>query len=623
MDIKRLENLIKKAREAYYNTSETILSDEEYDAFCEELEKIDPNNPLIAGIGSSVSELSEWKKAEHEIPMGSLFKVNTTEEFCKWAKEKGENFVIEQKADGLSLSLKYKNGTLKEAITRGNGFCGEEIYNNVIKMQNVKIKLGNFTGSLRAEIMLTKDNFQKILQQGTIYKNPRNAASGISRRFDGKFCEYLHLTYYDILDENETCETEICKIDRLRYEFKLNIDTFIGVSSAKEVIAIFEKYKNHKREELLYEIDGLVIKIDNLQKQQELGVTDNRPKGQIAWKFEAEMKMTKLTSVSWSIGRTGHLTPVGHFKPVELAGTTVCNANLHNIDFIRDNNIGIGDEVLIKKAGDIIPKVIKVVNSANNPLPIIEYCPFCNQPTKRISAFLICQNKNCKEKIIKQIVHWCQTLDIKDVSYGTIKTLYEANKVKSIEDLYKITINDIRILEGFADRSAQIVIERINEKKEISLEALLTGISIPSVSIGTAEKLVEKFETLEHILTLTKKDIVGLSGFAEISADAVVYGLEQTKELIEKILQFVTIKKEKESNKLKGLSFCFTGKLNIDRKEAQVIVKKNGGSNKVSVVQGLSYLVTNDSDSSSSKNKKAKLLGVKIINEQQFWDLFK
>jgi len=341
------------------------MTDQEYDALEERIRQFDPNHPILEKIGHPVS--SPWPKSGHNIAMGSLEKVHTKEDFLKWAsKFKSCLFTLQLKLDGFSVSLNYAEGKFIQGVTRGDDTEGEVISPNIILMKGFRPILPGFTGSLRAETMLGRDVFNRInlsLPEKDQYANPRNAAAGISRRLDGKFCKYLNLTFYDItedLDEN-------IKLDRLK-ELGLPVPTsFTG--DAEFIAEQFEAFKT-KRASLPFDIDGMVVKVCDKYVQKTLGSNKGRPRAQKAWKFDPPGAATVLLSVTWEVGRTGVVTPLGHVEPVEIAGSTIRKVTLHNIAQIKKLGVNIGDTIMLVKSGDIIPFVVKVIDP-------VYICPEC------------------------------------------------------------------------------------------------------------------------------------------------------------------------------------------------------------------------------------------------------
>jgi DNA ligase (NAD+) len=384
MNQEKINQAVQKliqADEAYYNTGHSTMEDQEYDSLRAFVKQNDPDHPYFDRVGNKPSSL--WKKATHEIPMGSLEKVHTEEDFLKWAGKFGEDevFISQPKVDGLSLEQLFDQGQFVQAITRGDGQVGEDITPNVALMSGFRTPELNVNEvmhpeidlkgpySTRCEVILPKKDLERInstiTEKKDQYKNCRNASSGISRRLDGKFCKYLALKYYDILLSTPLDENE--KMDILKGMLLPTVPYYVG--NGGHMVTLYNKLKG-MRESLPYGIDGMVIKINSWKKQQELGVVKGRPKGQIAWKFDPPSAATLLLSVTWEVGRTGVITPLGHVEPVEIDGSLISKVTLHNIAQIRKLGIGIDDTIMLLKAGDIIPFVEKVIDP-------IYICPEC------------------------------------------------------------------------------------------------------------------------------------------------------------------------------------------------------------------------------------------------------
>jgi DNA ligase (NAD+) len=611
-----------KARQDYYQNGHSEFTDAEYDALEEFVRKISPNHPIVAAIGHTPSTL--WEKSKHKIPMGSLNKVNTVEEFNKWVNkfQEDEEFVLQLKLDGLSLSLDYEDGLFIKATTRGDGKIGENISPNVKLMKNFKNKFPEkFTGSLRAEILLRKIDFECInscLEEKDKYSNPRNAAAGISRRLDGLYNQYLVLIYYDI-SESISEEKKIKKLQSLIG----NHTTPSDKGSAKDMVRLFKELKT-QRDSLDFNIDGAVIKISSYEIQQSAGILNGRPKGQIAWKFDPPGEITQLLNVSWQTGRTGVITPLGHVTPVEIDGSVVQNVTLHNISEIAKLNIGIGDTIMLVKAGDIIPYCQSVIKRENKGLKIPTHCPSCNSVLENNGVQIFCRSKSCPEKQVQQILHFISTVVIDGLGESLVRRLFELKKVQSIEDLFKLQEEDIANLEGWGSKSAEKILKNINAMRTLPADKLLSAVGIPTLSDKTAEELLKKYGSIENLFTASTEDICGIKGFSTISAESIVTGLKEYRNQIERLLTVMKIKKvvveEKSEGKLTGMSFCFTGALSQPRSHFQDLVTEAGGKNDSSVTKTTTYLVCNE-DAGSSKSQKAAKYGTKIINEEEFLKL--
>jgi len=623
----RIAGWLKKLDEyenAYYN-SEPLIDDAGYDAFKDKVfRNLPPDHPRLSKIGHSVC--SSWSKKKHIIAMGSQNKVSSEDEIREWVKKtlaelgfKKLEWVLQHKIDGFSLEICYSDGKLESGLTRGDGYIGENIYENVLLFRQVPLitPIKNDI-IIRGEGVLPKRDYVLVQEQRKKmgekpYKNARNAASGISRRFDGSYSKYIRVIAYDI---NAKVKKETEKIEILQKLGFTTVETFI-CHSIEEIIAIYKSIRDKQRTKYDYEIDGLVLKINDIDLQEKLGTKRNRPEGQIALKFESEKSVTTVLDILLQIGRTGKITPVAKLEDVELMGSTIKKASVHNFAYMEEMCIGVGAEVTIEKKGDIIPQVTEVIMEGD-PFPKPEVCPSCGGPVEDDGVNIWCRNKICKERDINRIVYWIQTLDMKGFSERFVSRLWDLGKIRSVSDLYKLTADDFIAVEGIGEKTVKTFFKTIEETKELYLEKFITALGIPTCSKTTSGILVEKYESWEKIACVVPSDLEKIAGFAETSAHSVCNGISEIKPMADDLLQVIKIK-EKKKGILTGMSFCVTGSLSsMGRKEFQKTVVDLGGISKDSVSDGLTYLVTNDKNSGTSKNRKAQKLGVKLINEDEF-----
>jgi DNA ligase (NAD+) len=595
------------------------MTDQEYDGLKALLKQQEPDHPLFAKIGDTVkSDL--WEKATHQILMGSLDKVNTEEEFRVWASKYNEIYVLEPKMDGLSLSLDYEKGFFKRAITRGDGTIGEDISANVRKMKNFQNKLNKvydheYSGSFRCEIIMPIEYFDKInsvLSESDRYENCRNAASGISRRLDGRFSQYLQLFFYDV----DSVGDEETKIKFIR---SLGLETVVySIGDVEYIIKAYQQLKNF-REKLPYKIDGSVIKINSWDKQQEAGERNGRPKGQIAWKFDPPGSATILESVSFEVGRTGVVTPLGHVQPVVIDGSTIKNVTLHNIAEIERLGVGIGDLVMVCKMNDVIPKIISVIEHKGVEIKIPTVCPRCGSLLENDGIRLFCRSTTCPAKNHYRIMNWIKVVGIDNLGESTVDELEKCHAIDSIKDIYKLNVETISAITG-GEKSAEKILTNINKTRTLPLQKFLAGIGIPTLSVKTAEDLVVNCKNIKDILSVTVEDLNKIKGYSDISSSAIVGGLKSFKDEILELLTVIKLEMVQEGGKLSGIAICFTGNMSQPRPIYQEIVRKNGGKCDSTVTKTTTYLVCNE-NKGSSKSMKAEKLGVKIINESEFLQL--
>lgn len=635
-----------EASDAYYNGSAPIMSDAEYDKLYDEFKLKYPNDPFLKTIGAPISPASKWEKATHKIPMGSLNKVVNETELKDWTRKNNINYVcVSEKLDGISLDIEYEDGKLVKAITRGDGTIGEDITKNVINMENVRLflkvtllngKVYPFEGSLRGEIILKQKDFESVvalqkLRNEEPLKNLRNGASGIAKRYDGKYSEYLSVIYYDITEDLPVKSSKFLFIENI-----LHLPTsFVGHCSTDFVKEIYTNYEEIKRIKLDYEIDGLVVEIDDLEKYKELGEKDKRPKGAVAYKFTSMKKETKVLGVTWQLGKSGTLTPVAELEPVEMGGVEVKRASLHNFDNFRKLNLHENDVVLISRRGDVIPYVERVVKHTNYVLyKSPEFCPVCKEVVIQNGKFLVCENEFCDGAIVGDLKKWVNITEMQSLGIGekTIEKLYGEYLISYPKDFYKLKSEDIENLDGFGKKSAEKIIEIIQSKKELPLNQFIGGLNIRNFSTSMTDLLIENgYNTLDKILSVSYDELVSIKGIEEKTALDLLGGLDNKLEIIEGLLQNGVKIKEKEvmkidDDKLDGMSFCFTGGVQATdengeryaRDKLHELVVKNGGIIKTSVQNGLNYLVQADPSSQSSKTRKALNLGVKIISDIEF-----
>lgn len=628
--IAELEKLIAKYQKSYYD-GEGEISDAEFDKLWDELKLLDPANPILHKVGA---DSGNFAKAPHVMPMGSQEKAASPEEFLEWAqKHNYPEYLVEFKLDGASLELQYKDGRLLRAVTRGDGAVGDVITDNAVKMQGVVpvLENSNFTGGIRGEVIMTHYVHDKFFADKA---NCRNAANGLMKRKDGEGSENLTLICYDVwaTEGDQPFEDEEGKLSFLRNK-GFNTVKLAICSSAEDVISyrarIMEERKN-----LDYDIDGLVIK-ERVVNHEDASRT--RPDRQIAFKFSLEEAVSILRSVEWN--ETGATyTPVAVFDPVELNGTTVRRASLVNTNTINSLGVKIGSRVVVVKRGEIIPKIMGVVEVKDgdvlDEIPVPSRCSCCGSSLIDEGTRLYCPNKDCSKKILHRLLKWVSVVDIRDLGETLVTELFNTKKVTSITDIYSLTVEDLTpyfldeesIKKEKKSLGAQKVFDSIQAHRKISLSKFIAGFDIEGVGEVVVDSLIAGgFNSLEKILGAREEEIASVYRFAEITARTLVSGLRECeseiRDLVENgVLDIV----ESVAGKFTGKSFCFTGELNtMKRADAQNLVKEKGGAVKSSVVKGLSYLVTNDTSSGSSKNRKAAELGIPVINEQQFLELLK
>ncbi|MDR2965439.1 MAG: NAD-dependent DNA ligase LigA [Treponema sp.] len=624
--IEELEKLIQKYQTSYYN-GEAEISDDQFDLLWDELKSLSPNSAILKKVGADNTD--GFPKAKHIIPMGSQDKAANPQEFIAWAKKQGlSKFIVQFKLDGASLELQYDNGKLTKAVTRGDGIIGDDITANARRMKGVVQNLDiPFTGGIRGEVIMTHAVHKSKYSDKA---NCRNCANGLMRRKDGEGCEDLTVMVYDAsaLNNDNYFEDEIKKIEWLKKRKFETSET--KVFNTEQQVIEYREQISAQRGKLPFDIDGLVVKdietdMSDLRKA--------RPEKQIAFKFELETAFSILREIEWSeSGAT--FTPIGIIDPVRLAGTTVKRANLNNPDMIRSMGLKIGSRVSVVKRGEIIPKIEGLAQqshlapeTADTEMQEIIFpktCGVCNTDLIDAGTRLYCPNSQCPKRLLHRLEKWVSVLDIRELGVKLLRQLYEKERVRHIHEFYNLTKEELSEYDRMGEISAAKVIRHIQTKRELSLAAFVAGFNLEGIAETTMEKAaLSGFDTLELIRGATVAELAAIHGFGEITASVIVDGLKECAAQMDAVLKTGVISiappPPKESLPLRGLSFCFTGELkSIKRGQAEEKIKTLGAQAKSSVVKGLSYLVTNDPESGSSKNKKALELGVKIIGEDEF-----
>ena len=629
--VAELSTLIRRYQDSYYN-GEAEIHDEEFDRLWDELKTLDPDNPLLRRIGA---DSGNFAKARHIMPMGSQEKAADTEQFYEWARTHDySEYLVEYKLDGASLELQYRHGALVRAVTRGDGSIGDDITANARKMQGVQATLFDragsrldFTGGVRGEVIMTHDVHQAHFAGKA---NCRNAANGLMRRKDGEGSEYLRLIVYDALatEGASPFDDEVAKINWLRTVGFMTVPLHIA-ASAQDVVA-YRAEVMELRGALEYDIDGLVVKARAIDRED---AARTRPDRQIAFKFSLEEAVTTVRAVEWSESGATY-TPVAVFDAVQLAGTTVQRASLANPFTMRKLGLRIGSRVVVVKRGEIIPKIESVLaeetGQATTDVPVPTVCAACGAALVDDGTRLYCPSAACPKRVLHRLKKWASVIDIRDLGEALITALFDTGRVRTISDLYTLTVGELApyfLQEEALSRQkdslgAQKVYDSIQAHRSVTLAALVAGFDIEGIGETTAQKLVEAgFDTLEKLLTATPEELSTVYGFADIMATTCVRGLRENADELRTLVASgaVYVREGGVAGSLAGASFCFTGELRtMKRADAESLVRRAGGSCKSSVTKDLSYLVTNDTESGSSKNAKAAKYGVRIIDEAAF-----
>ena len=645
----------------YYTLDQSLISDSEFDQKLKELQGLekkhpeffDPNSPTIR-VGGQITK--NFPNITHEFRMYSLDNSYDFQDLEDWHQRltktlETENieFVTELKYDGASISVLYENGQLSQAITRGDGFQGDDITPNVKTIRDIPLKLqGDFPEKffMRSEIFLNHEAFDKINKEREkegydIFMNPRNTASGSLKIQDSTEVSKRNLSavLYQFVAQDIPMNTHWEILQKMK-SIGFKTSQYSKLCTSLEEVKNFIEYWEMERHHLGFDIDGIVIKVNNLKQQQILGHTAKSPRWAMAYKFKAEKVETKLLSIDYQVGRTGAVTPVANLTPVLLAGTIVKRASLHNEDIINNLNLHTHDFVYVEKGGEIIPKIVGVnTNKREQNAQAIKYiqeCPICNTPLIKIQdqAIHFCPNEtHCPPQVVGKMIHFVsrKALNIENLGSETIEQLYKEGLIQNIADFYTLTKEKLIPLERMAEKSAQNIIDGIEKSKHIPFEKVLYGIGIKHVGETIAKKLVKNFNSIETLGQASLEELMQVEDIGLKIAESIIsfFQNEENQLILERLksygIQLERVDKPNEtlSDVLANKTFLFTGKLSLfTRDEAENMVEKHGGRNISAVSKNLNYLIVGEK--AGSKLKKAQDIGtIIILDEQQFLDLIK
>ncbi|MBB6176963.1 DNA ligase (NAD+) [Anoxybacillus tengchongensis] len=647
-----LREQIEKHNYAYYVLDQPSISDAEYDELMRRLMELEEQYPQYKTPDSPSQRvggapLEAFKKVTHRVPMLSLsnaFNEGDLRDFDRRVRQEvGDvRYVCELKIDGLAVSLRYEDGYFVQGATRGDGTTGEDITENLKTIRSLPLRLRKqVTIEVRGEAYMPRQSFEKLNEQRKmngeeLFANPRNAAAGSLRQLDPKIvaARQLDVFIYSVVNSEEI--GLVSHSESLRYldelGFKTN-PTWQVCETIDDVLAYIEQW-HERRASLPYDIDGIVIKVDAFAQQKQLGATAKSPRWAIAYKFPAEEVVTQLVDIELSVGRTGVVTPTAILQPVRVAGTIVQRASLHNEDYIREKDIRLGDYVVIKKAGDIIPEVVRSLperrTGKEKPFDMPTHCPACASELVRLDdeVALRCVNPQCPAQIREGLIHFVsrQAMNIDGLGEKVIAQLFEQGLVQSVADLYTLTKDQLVSLERMGEKSATNLLQAIEASKQNSLERLLFGLGIRHVGAKAAKTLAEHFETMERLQQATKEELTAIHEIGEKMADSIVtyFSKEEVKQLLDRLRAHgvnMTYKGAKRtadaSATFAGKTFVLTGTLqSMSRSEAKEKIEALGGKVTGSVSKKTDVVVVGED--AGSKLEKARQLGITIWDEARF-----
>ena len=658
--MKELNEKIDYYAKKYYDEDKPEISDFEYDMLIMELKDLEKRFPELINNDSYTQHVGGevkkgFKKVNHEIPllsMQDIFNIDEIDEYVNKIKKQAQennienkNFVVEAKIDGLTASLEYKDGIFVRGSTRGNGQVGEDVTENLKTIKNIPEKLTEKVDIIvRGEVFISTKDFEKMNKKREedgleIFANARNAAAGSLRQLDSNIAKNRPLDIYVYNIQKIEGKEIISHFEALEYLQKLGFN----VNPIKKLCRNIEEVNNaikeigENRDNLTFGIDGAVIKVDDLNFREILGTTAKNPRWQVAFKYPPEQKETKLIDIVCNVGRTGVITPLAILEPINVAGSKISKTTLHNEDFIKQKDIKIGDTVVIQKAGDVIPEIVKALkekrtgNEKEFKMP--ENCPVCGAKTTRIEgeAAVRCTGTECKAKLYRNLVHFVsrEAMNIDGLGENIIDILLSKKMLSNIADIYNLTFEDFASLKKKGIKFAENLINSINNSKNNDLYRLITALGINHIGIKASKILAKKFKSIDNLANASFEELSNIEDIGPIMAKSITdfFESDQTKDLIEKLkLSGVNTNllnaEEKQDERFNGKTFVLTGSLDtFTREEAEKIIEDYGGKVSNSVSKKTSYLIAGED--AGSKLTKAQSLGTEIISEEDFKEMIK
>ncbi len=661
--VKKLREEINYHNYRYYVLDSPVISDAEYDALMRELKELEEKYPELITPDSPTQRVGfapaeEFRQVPHSVPMLSLDDAFTEEEvlefdrrlkrFLNLPEDEEIDYTCEPKIDGLAVDLVYENGLFTVGSTRGDGYVGEDVTNNLKTIKSIPLRLLSLDGvpiprrlDVRGEVYMDKDRFRELnrqrLEQGEPpFANPRNAAAGSLRQLDPNVTARrpLDIFCYGVgLVEGYTFRSQWEILTTLpKWGFRVNphVRLVKGIRAAIE----YHREMDRLRERLPYEIDGVVIKVNDLELQERLGTKARSPRWALAFKFEPTQATTQVLDIIVSVGRTGAVTPVAILKPVKVGGVIVSRATLHNEDEVRRKDVRVGDWVLVQRAGDVIPEIVSVIKERRTgqerPFQMPRHCPICGSKLVRKPGEAIwrCPNKNCYAQLVRSVIHFASkgAMDIEGLGEKVAKLLVDMGLVRDVADIYQLKEEDLEQLPGFARKKAQNLIRAIEKSKETTLARFIYALGIRHVGEVTAQILAEHFKSLNRLMEARLEDLLSIEGIGPEVATSIVeyfrdkHNRERIRRLLEAGIHFKEAEKKPQEKPLAGMTFVFTGALSsMTREEAKRRVQELGGRVGSSVSRQVDYVVVGERP--GSKYERARRLGVRTISEEEFLKL--
>lgn len=647
--VAELREQIEYHSKRYYDEDAPEIEDDEFDALTRELKSLEEQYPHLITpdsytqrVHGKVSHLFE--SVAHEVPLGSLQDVFSFEEVADFDRRVRETiarpcYVVEPKIDGLSIAIEYRNGVFYRGATRGDGLVGEDVSDNLRQIADIPQVLTAPVPRIivRGEVYMPRESFAALVRRQEengekTFKNPRNSAAGTLRQKDSSVVAERNLSLFVFnmqLIEGEEVLSHADSLNRIR-ELGFPVIPFYCVTESIDEVMDFVREIGAKRASLPFDIDGAVVKVNAFTDRKSLGTTSKFPKWAVAYKYPPEEKETILRDVEVNVGRTGVLTPTGVFDAVTLAGTTVSRATLHNQNFIDEKQLAIGDTVVMRKAGDIIPEVVRVVRHCGaQPYQLPQVCPSCGLPVIREEdeADLRCVNPECPAQQLRNLIHFTSkdAMDIDGLGPAVLELLVREGRVAHADDLYSLSRDDIADLEGLGQKSADNLLLAVEKSKDNDLYRVIYGLGIRHIGEKAAKLLAQQFQTMDAILSATEEEVSAIEGFGAVMAHSVVsfFALEPSRALVARLEQAgvnMQSKTMRQDDRFVGKTFVLTGTLpTLTRGEASALIEQYGGKTSGSVSKKTDYVLAGEE--AGSKLTKAQQLGVTILTEEQFREM--